>query len=271
MSAEKSYYLGTHDEEIARLGLQHAVWRPRASDAWQRAGFTRGQTLVDLGCGPGYATLELAQIAGRAGRVIGIDRSRRFLDHLEARAEALGIDNVETLELDLNEREIPKCDAHGLWTRWVYAFVREPRRLLERAAQALRPGGVMVLHEYVDYRAWRTSPPCPEFEEFVTNVISSWRSTGGEPDVGLALPHWLADLGFTVRSLRLLGEAARPQDYFWQWPMAFIRPGLERLIETGHVTKERAQQLLAAIEAFERTPHAFQITPTVIEIIAARG
>ena len=83
---ERDYVLGTHDEEIARLGLQHAVWRPRASDAWRRAGFTSGQTLIDLGCGPGFATLDLAEIVGPHGRVLAIDRSRRFLDALEAAA-----------------------------------------------------------------------------------------------------------------------------------------------------------------------------------------
>src|SRR2546428_12890176 len=82
-TAERDYVLGTHDDEVARLGLQHRVWRPRALDAWRRAGFTAGQTLLDLGCGPGHATIDLAEIAGPTGRVIAIDRSKRFLDTLE--------------------------------------------------------------------------------------------------------------------------------------------------------------------------------------------
>ncbi len=107
MALEKDYVLGTHDEEIARLGLQHAVWRSRATGAWRRAGFTRGQTLMDLGCGRGYATFDLADIVGRDGRVIGIDRSRRFLDVLEAAARARGLAHIETLELDLATAEVP--------------------------------------------------------------------------------------------------------------------------------------------------------------------
>src|SRR6266513_624084 len=55
-AAERDYVLGTHDDEVARLGLQHRVWRPRALDAWRRAQFTRGQTILDIGCGPGYAS-----------------------------------------------------------------------------------------------------------------------------------------------------------------------------------------------------------------------
>ena len=167
MSNDRDYVLGTHDEEIERLGLQHRVWRPRASDAWRRAGFTTGQTLLDLGCGPGYATLDLAGIVGPFGRVIGIDRSRRFLEAGAVRAHAQGIQHIEWHEQDLDEVDLPRADADGAWSRWVYAFVRDPRALLARAAAVLRPGGVMVLYEYADYRAWRLSPRRPEFEEFV--------------------------------------------------------------------------------------------------------
>ena len=74
---ERDYVLGTHDEEIERLALQHRVWRPRASDAWRRAGFTQGQTILDVGCGPGHATLDLAEIVGQSGRVVALDRSRQ--------------------------------------------------------------------------------------------------------------------------------------------------------------------------------------------------
>ena len=84
MSRDRDYVLGTHDDEIARLALQHRVWRPRALDAWRRAGFTVGQTLLDIGCGPGHAAVDLAEIVGPSGRIVAMDRSRRFLDALEA-------------------------------------------------------------------------------------------------------------------------------------------------------------------------------------------
>src|SRR5262249_36246990 len=91
---DRDYVLGTHDDEIARLGLQHNVWRPHALAAWQRAGFNVGQTLLDVGCGPGYATLDLAELVGDTGHVRGVDRSRRFLNTLEERRKARGLENV---------------------------------------------------------------------------------------------------------------------------------------------------------------------------------
>lgn len=52
-------------------------------DACEQQPDTVGQTLLDVGCGPGYTTLDLAEKVGPEGRVVGVDRSRRFLRHLE--------------------------------------------------------------------------------------------------------------------------------------------------------------------------------------------
>ncbi|HUD73043.1 MAG TPA: class I SAM-dependent methyltransferase, partial [Dongiaceae bacterium] len=136
MSApEKDYVLGTHEEEIERLGLQHRLWRPRVLDGWQRAGFGAGQRLLDVGCGPGWATLDLAAIAGASGRVFAVDRSRRFLDHLGRAAAAAGAAPgrapIETFERDLDEAGLPDLEVDGAFARWVFAFVRRPQALLE--------------------------------------------------------------------------------------------------------------------------------------------
>lgn len=61
---------------------------------------------------------------------------------------------------------------------------------------------MLVVHEYFDYRTWRVEPRSPEIEEFVQGVMASWRADGGEPDIGLDLLGWLAELGFTTTSLR---------------------------------------------------------------------
>src|SRR5579863_8753651 len=81
MDSKTDYVLGTHDEEIARLGTQHQVWRPHMLDAWGRAGLTRGSSMVDFGAGPGYATCDAAEIVGPQGRVTAVERSAAFLEH----------------------------------------------------------------------------------------------------------------------------------------------------------------------------------------------
>jgi hypothetical protein len=160
--------------------------------------------------------------------------------------------------------------ADGIWSRWVYAFVKDPRALLARVAALLKPGGAMVLHEYVDYRSWRISPARPEFAWFVEQVIASWREHGGEPDVGMALPQWLAELGFELRELKPLAEAPRPHEYGWRWPHAFVDVGLQRLVDIGRVTRERADGVLEAFRDSQAHPGAFSLNPTVLEVIAIK-
>ena len=74
MAKERDYVLGTHEEEISRLGLQHRVWRPVALDCWQRAGVTVGSRVLDLGAGPGYAAVDLAEIVGSTGKIVALER-----------------------------------------------------------------------------------------------------------------------------------------------------------------------------------------------------
>ncbi len=270
MTPERDYLLGTHDEEIVRLGLQHRVWRPRALDAWRRAGFTLGQTILDIGCGPGYASLDLAEIVGPAGRVVSIDRSRRFLDALEAARARQGITHITAMEMDLDLPKLPALEAHGAWCRWVFAFLRNPRPLLTQIAQALRPGGVFVIHEYFDYSTWRLAPRSAEIEEFVGVVMDSWRASGGEPDIGLELPGWLAEMGCQIVSLSPIVDIVPPSNFVWAWPASFIEVGIRRMVDRGRFAPERGHEIARAIRDRESRPNQLMITPAVLEIIAVR-
>ena len=156
--SDRDYVLGTHDAEIERLGLQHRVWRPRALAAWQRAGIAAGQTVIDLGAGPGYAALDLAEIVGSRGRVIAVERSRRFLDALESMARGRGLANITTVAADAVDAPFGEAVADASWCRWVLSFVREPKAVVAHLARALKPGGVAVFQEYLDYSSWRLAP-----------------------------------------------------------------------------------------------------------------
>jgi SAM-dependent methyltransferase len=260
------YVLGTHDEELQRLGLQHRVWRSRALDAWRRAGFTVGHTLLDIGCGPGYASKDLAEIVGAEGKVIAIDRSERYLEALRRAA----IENVETRLLDLDRDDLPAAGAHGVWARWVFAFLERPADLVKRIAAVLQPGGRLVIHEYFDYGAWRLAPRSAIFEESVATVTKSWRASGGEPDIALDLPSWLEDSGFSVTSWQPFIDVITRHDFMWQWPKTFIEVGLRRLVELGAITERYAGIVRNDFVACEAAPHTRMITPGVLEIIAVR-
>jgi len=267
MSQDRDYILGTHDEEIARLRLQHNVWRPRALSAWTNAGFTAGQTILDVGCGPGCATLDLADVVGPAGRVVAIDRSRRFLDVLEANA---GHRRIETFERDLNEDELPDVEADGAWIRWVFAFVKNPKDLLRRIVARLKPGATIVIHEYFDYSTWRLAPRSEPFEKFVATVMESWRADGGEPDIALDLPAWLADDGMQLLRMHPIVDAVQPRSFIWQWPETFVKVGLARLVELGRMSEEAARETANDFAARAKDERTVLITPGVLEIVARR-
>ena len=269
-TTERDYVLGTNDEEIQRLALQHRVWRPRALDAWRRAGFTTGQTLLDVGCGPGHATVDLAGIVGPHGRIVAIDRSRRFLDFLTARRERENFPAIEVHERDLETDALPPANAHGAWVRWVFSFLSHRRELLGRIHDALRPGGVLVAHEYLQYDTWRYIPRAPEIEAFVKKVEASWKKDGGQPDVGLELPAWLAEDGFEIRSLEPVQFVVGPENFVWQWARAFLATGPRRLVALGQLTEAECVAIEHAHAALEANPHARVVTPAVLEIVAIR-
>lgn len=268
MQVERDYVLGTHDEEVERLGLQHRIWRSRSQAAWSRAGFTSGQTLVDIGAGPGHATLDLAELTGPGGRVIALERSRRFLDALGSVAAARGLRNIETIEADLDRDALPIDGADGAWARWVFAFVTRPKELLGRLRRSLRTGGALVVHEYFDYRTWRIVPRSEVFENFVKAVMTSWRATGGEPDIALDLLTWMADCGFAVRETRTLIDVIAPSDPIWQWPKTFVATGTKRMSELGYLSATEAAAVREAFARSEANPQARLVTPAVLEIIA---
>lgn len=271
-TSDRDYILGTHDAEVERLGLQHRVWRARALDAWRRAGFTVGQNLLDVGAGPGFAALDLADIAGPDGAVCAVERSERFVRVLRERARGCGYANIAAHCQDVTVDGLPVGDGamDGAWCRWIFAFLRQPMRLLDDLARALRPGGALVVHEYLDYRTWRLAPRSLMLEKFVAEVMGSWRDAGGEPDIALDLPGWLQEAGFELRELNPVVDIIRPASFVWQWPASFIDVNLRRLVELGRIAPALADEISAEFQDRGNDPSTLMITPTVLEIIAVR-
>lgn len=263
MAQNGDYVLGTECDEIARLGLQHRVWRERMLDAWRRAGIGRGHTVLDVGAGPGWASADLAETVGPGGRVIALERSGRFVEALRWR----GLGNVEIREQDVCA-PFGESIADAAWCRWVLSFVAEPERTVGHIAAALKPGGTALFHEYGDYGAWRTMPLNADVERFRELVMQSWRDAGGEPDVALRLPAWLEAAGMDIVEVRPLIEIVGRGDFAWRWPAAFMATNAARLAALGYVEAEEAERLA---ESLDRVPEGTRmITPLVVEVISRK-
>ncbi|CAN5646169.1 hypothetical protein BH20VER1_BH20VER1_08550 [soil metagenome] len=269
-AGETDYVLGTHDEEVARLGLQHRVWRDVVTECWQRVGITPGWRVVDVGAGPGYATADLAEIVGPTGAVLAVERSGRFLEVARAWCRSRGVANVEFREADLMEVSLGDLTYDAAWCRWVANFVSSPPRLVANIAGALRPGGVVVFHEYSDYATFRFMPVRPALESFCTEVMASWSAAGGNPNVARDLPQFLVEAGFRVLEIRPRVRTVSPRDYTWQWPKSFVEINVARLRELGCVSDTWAADVLREFAAADADPHAWFTTPMFLEIVAEK-
>ncbi|MDO1558733.1 methyltransferase domain-containing protein [Brevundimonas sp. 2R-24] len=267
---DRSYLLGTHDEEIARLGLQHRVWQAEAMTGWRAAGFTEGSRLIDVGAGPGWATTDLARIVGKAGEVLALERSDRFLAHLAATRDALGLDQIKPRRMDLMEDDFGADGFDGAWIRWVLAFLPDPTLALKKLAGALKPGGALVIHEYVDWQTFRLLPEVESQRDFVDFVLADWRASGTEPDISRRFGEMLPQAGFRIEAQRPIVWIARPDEYTWRWPHSFIHGYLRHLVGAGKVEQAWADRIRADFDAASRDPNARVVTPLVMETIARR-
>ncbi|MBK9071998.1 MAG: methyltransferase domain-containing protein [Myxococcales bacterium] len=265
---ERDYVLGTHDDEVERLSLQHQVWRPIVLETWRQAGVARGHRVLDVGCGPGYATTDLAELVGPQGSVLGVERSERFANIARARAAGLGHRNIDVQLLDLMMDELPIAEFDAVWCRWVGIFVSSPATLVAKIARALKPGGVAIFHEYYDYGTWRVAPSKPALEEFTETVMRNWRGTGGDPNVARQLPCLLAenDMQIVAATPRLF--CVRPGELRWQWPATFVRVNLARILELGQIDQAFADRANAEFNAAEQDSNTVLITPLVLEVVA---
>src|SRR5436305_10002579 len=270
MNKERDYVLGTHEEELTRLDLQHRVWRSVTLDCWQQAGITVGKRVLDVGAGPGYAAIDLAEIVGPTGEVVALERSQNFVRAMETTCRARSLANVRIHELDLMKGELPKGDYDFAWCRWVVSFVNDQSLLIERLGGVMPKGSLSIFHEYGHYETWRFLPRLPMQERFREHVIATWRESGGEPNGAARLSELLADNGFSIRSARPHVFCLRPRDYMWQWPVTFIEIYLSRLIQMGRIDQSFADQVRAALANAEEYPNALMITPLVLEIIAEK-
>lgn len=244
-------------------------------EGWRRAGLQEGDRVIDLGAGPGYVTRDLARAVGPGGHVLAVERSPQFVRVNRERCREEGLANVEVLQADLTDASLLESAYPGTfdiaWCRWVASFVSSVEALARLISRALKPGGVLVSHEYIAYETWKVVPPRPHLEWFVTRVMESWRASGGEPNVAGPFSEALLAEGLTVECTRPIVFSAAPGESEWQWPASFVEINLDRLQELGRVSPDQAGAVRRDLRAAEAEPSSRMVTPLVLEIVARRS
>lgn len=119
------------DRQIEPLGRQ----------AMEALGPRRGERLVDVGCGCGQTTLELAERVSGDGAVLGLDISAQMLSVARERASRAGAGQIRFLEADAQTHAFEPGGADGAFSRFGVMFFAGPAAAFRNIRAALAPGG----------------------------------------------------------------------------------------------------------------------------------
>jgi len=119
------------DAQLADLGAR----------AMQRAAIVAGEQILDVGCGCGATTLELARRAGSGGSVLGVDISAPMLEVARQRADAAGLGNVHFECADAQTHTFAEASRDVVFSRFGVMFFTDPTAAFANLGRALRPGG----------------------------------------------------------------------------------------------------------------------------------
>lgn len=100
-----------------------------------------GETILDLGCGAGIDTILAARRTGPAGRVIGLDFLPEMLERTAAAAAEASLNNVETLEGEMEAIPLPDDSVDHVISNGVINLSPRKARALAECARVLRAGG----------------------------------------------------------------------------------------------------------------------------------
>lgn len=110
-----------------------------------------GETVLELGPGPGVFTLEAARRIGLGGRLVAVDIQPEMLKQLEARLQASDVANVETHAASAYELPLADNSVDRAFLVSVLPEIPDPPRALAELNRVLKPGGILsITHEFID-------------------------------------------------------------------------------------------------------------------------
>lgn len=265
------YVLGMEQSEIDRLARQHEIWREETERTWDDAGIDAGRTVLDLGSGPGFTSIDLLERVGPSGRVVAIDSSVEATDVLRRRVADEGLDRIEVITADANEVDYREIDPDAINVRWLFSFIADPDRLVQRLAEGMHPGSRIAVIDYWNYAAMHIEPEGLHFDMIFRQVYQSYSDGGGSLDVGGRLPQIFARHGITPLSVRSVGGATRSGTPYWDWVTEFQHLYLPTLVGKGYLTEEIVRDHLEWWKERSEDEGTILGLPPMVAIVGERG
>ena len=275
MGDAKEYILGTGADELHRLGTQHKVWSSFCQDSWKRAGLSSGHRVLDVGCGPGYATADLARLVGPQGKAFGIDESSNFVGYVNSQSEKLAMPwmQAETVDI-LNFEKWAGPQGHKdfrfdfAFCRWVMCWLKNPEIPMSGLRSWIKPGGKLIIHDYFNWRSMATAPRSAALEELVKSAILSFEERHGDVDVMARLLPIARDLNYKVTYFKCEQKTPRGGgvDQDMNWFLTWWRSYSPKLVEAGKLSRATHEAAMADLARVEKDPCQFFVCPPVYEL-----
>lgn len=265
MGRAEEYILTTEPAEIERLRLQHHAWIEQAYALFRKAGLRAGELVLDLGCGPGFTSFELARVVGPSGHVIARDESARFLEWLAGERDRLGLANIEPSQGKVEDLELPDASLDAAYARWLFCWLPEPEVVLARVARALKPGGAVMLQEYLDWGRMKLLPRSRVFELGVEACMESWRKGGGTIDFATLVPTLAAACWLEVETFEPIARIGAVGSLEWRWIGGFFRSYLPKLVEKGSFAAADLDSWIAEWARRESSGEGYCYAPTMVD------
>ncbi|HEV2637307.1 MAG TPA: methyltransferase domain-containing protein [Actinocrinis sp.] len=190
--AETATYTHGHHASV----LRSHTWRTaRNSAAYLLPHLHAGQSVLDVGCGPGTITTDLAALVA-PGRVTGLDYAAGILEQARLTAAEAGLtDRIEFVQGDVHALDFPDDAFDVVHAHQVLQHVGDPVTALREMRRVCKPGGVVAVRDS-DYAGFFWYPEDPRLTSWQELYHKVARANGGEPDAGRRLWSWARAAGF---------------------------------------------------------------------------
>jgi SAM-dependent methyltransferase len=179
-----------------------------------------GERVLELAAGVGETGLLAAELVAPTGGVIISDQAEAMLDGARARAEELGLSNVEFQALNAEWIDLPLASIDAVLCRWGYMLMADPSAALTETRRVLRPGGRLALAVWdsAQHNPWALLPAL----ELIERGINAPPAPGTPGPFALGdrerLRELLEQAGFTEIEVQALDLEQRHPSFesFWE-------------------------------------------------------
>jgi SAM-dependent methyltransferase len=191
LAVSDDVYMHGHHESVLR---SHRWRTAENSAAYVLPLLAPGQSLLDIGCGPGTITADLAARVA-PGRVIGIDRAEEPLTAARALATERGLTNVTFAVGDAYQMQFPDGTFDVVHAHQMLQHLTDPVAALAEMRRVSRTGGLVAVRD-ADYAATTWFPADVRLDRWLELLTDVAHANGAEPDAGRRLLSWARAAGF---------------------------------------------------------------------------